>query len=254
MASRVSKPSKGGFGILGKGGAKRHRKILRDNIQGITKPAILRLVYRAGGKRISKLIYEEIRGVIKVELENLQRDAVTIAEYARRKTIQSQDFFTALEITDRHSAIGLDSTGSHLGTTGETANIEKYSKVIEGSEAKKTKSKRSTKASVPRGVKRPHRFRPGTVAIRSIKRFQKSGNFLIRKAPFNRLLREITQDFKTDLRMTKTYFTLMQSYLEYRIVFMLRKALMCMIAAKRQTLQSRDIQTARSIMFNPYYY
>lgn len=43
---------KGGKG-LGKGGAKRHRKILRDNIQGITKPAIRRLARRGGVKRIS---------------------------------------------------------------------------------------------------------------------------------------------------------------------------------------------------------
>ncbi|KAL9703263.1 hypothetical protein quinque_006781 [Culex quinquefasciatus] len=55
---------KGGKG-LGKGGAKRHRKVLRDNIQGITKPAIRRLARRGGVKRISGLIYEETRGVLK---------------------------------------------------------------------------------------------------------------------------------------------------------------------------------------------
>lgn len=58
---------KGGKG-LGKGGAKRHRKVLRDNIQGITKPAIRRLARRGGVKRISGLIYEETRGVLKVSL------------------------------------------------------------------------------------------------------------------------------------------------------------------------------------------
>ena len=62
---------------LGKGGAKRHRNVLRDNIQGITKPAIRRLNRRGGVKRISGLIYEETRGVLKVFLENVIRDAVT---------------------------------------------------------------------------------------------------------------------------------------------------------------------------------
>ena len=62
----------GGKG-LGKGGAKRHRKILRDNIQGITKPAIRRLARRGGVKRISGLIYEETRGVLKIFLENVSR-------------------------------------------------------------------------------------------------------------------------------------------------------------------------------------
>ena len=64
----MSGRGKGGKG-LGKGGAKRHRKILRDNIQGITKPAIRRLARRGGVKRISGLIYEETRGVLKVFLE-----------------------------------------------------------------------------------------------------------------------------------------------------------------------------------------
>ena len=63
----MSGRGKGGKG-LGKGGAKRHRKILRDNIQGITKPAIRRLARRGGVKRISGLIYEETRGVLKVFL------------------------------------------------------------------------------------------------------------------------------------------------------------------------------------------
>ena len=63
----MSGRGKGGKG-LGKGGAKRHRKVLRDNIQGITKPAIRRLARRGGVKRISGLIYEETRGVLKVSL------------------------------------------------------------------------------------------------------------------------------------------------------------------------------------------
>jgi histone H4 len=73
----MSGRGKGGKG-LGKGGAKRlHRKVFRDNIQGITEPAIRRLARRGGVKRISGLIYEETRGVLKVFLENVIRDAVT---------------------------------------------------------------------------------------------------------------------------------------------------------------------------------
>ena len=82
----MSGRGKGGKG-LGKGGAKRHRKVLRDNIQGITKPAIRRLARRGGVKRISGLIYEETRGVLKVFLENVIRDSVTYTEHARRKTV-----------------------------------------------------------------------------------------------------------------------------------------------------------------------
>ena len=87
---------KGGKG-LGKGGAKRHRKILRDNIQGITKPAIRRLARRGGVKRISGLIYEETRTVLRHFLENIIRDAVTYTEHAKRKTVTALDVVYALK-------------------------------------------------------------------------------------------------------------------------------------------------------------
>ena len=92
----MSGRGKGGKG-LGKGGAKRHRKVLRDNIQGITKPAIRRLARRGGVKRISGLIYEETRGVMKVFLENVIRDAVTYTEHAKRKTVTALDVVYALK-------------------------------------------------------------------------------------------------------------------------------------------------------------
>src|SRR5690349_17964136 len=94
--ANMSGRGKGGKG-LGKGGAKRHRKVLRDNIQGITKPAIRRLARRGGVKRISGLIYEETRGVLKVFLENVIRDAVTYTEHARRKTVTAMDVVYALK-------------------------------------------------------------------------------------------------------------------------------------------------------------
>ncbi|XP_044964552.1 histone H3.2-like [Hordeum vulgare subsp. vulgare] len=96
QSSAMSGRGKGGKG-LGKGGAKRHRKVLRDNIQGITKPAIRRLARRGGVKRISGLIYEETRGVLKIFLENVIRDAVTYTEHARRKTVTAMDVVYALK-------------------------------------------------------------------------------------------------------------------------------------------------------------
>ena len=92
----MSGRGKGGKG-LGKGGANRHCKILRDNIQGITKPAIRRLARRGGVKCISELIYEETGGVLKVFLENVIRDAVTYTEHAKRKTFTAMDVVYALK-------------------------------------------------------------------------------------------------------------------------------------------------------------
>merc|ERR1712060_387744 len=82
---------------VGKGGANRTRKVLRDNIQGITKPAIRRLARRGGGKRIRGLIYEETRGVLKTFLENTLRDSITYTEHARRKTVTALDIVYALK-------------------------------------------------------------------------------------------------------------------------------------------------------------
>eukprot|EP00429_Kryptoperidinium_foliaceum_P068534 CAMPEP_0176058844 /NCGR_PEP_ID=MMETSP0120_2-20121206/29323_1 /TAXON_ID=160619 /ORGANISM="Kryptoperidinium foliaceum, Strain CCMP 1326" /LENGTH=142 /DNA_ID=CAMNT_0017392379 /DNA_START=65 /DNA_END=491 /DNA_ORIENTATION=+ len=82
---------------VGKGGATRTKKVLRESIQGITKPAIRRLARRGGVKRISGLIYEETRGVLKIFLENVLRDAVTYTEHARRKTVTALDIVYALK-------------------------------------------------------------------------------------------------------------------------------------------------------------
>ena len=66
------------------------------------------------------------------------------------------------------------------------------------------------------GIKKPHRFRPGTVALREIRRYQKSTELLIRKLPFQRLVREIAQDFKTDLRFQSSAVLALQEASEVK--------------------------------------
>uniref|UniRef100_A0A8D0LAM5 Core Histone H2A/H2B/H3 domain-containing protein n=1 Tax=Sphenodon punctatus TaxID=8508 RepID=A0A8D0LAM5_SPHPU len=68
------------------------------------------------------------------------------------------------------------------------------------------------------GVKKPHRYRPGTVALREIRRYQKSTELLIRKLPFQRLVREIAQDFKTDLRFQSSAVMALQEASEAYLV------------------------------------
>ena len=72
------------------------------------------------------------------------------------------------------------------------------------------------------GVKKPHRYRPGTVALREIRRYQKSTELLIRKLPFQRLVREIAQDFKTDLRFQSSAVMALQEACEAYLVGLLR--------------------------------
>ncbi|CAH3043404.1 unnamed protein product [Pocillopora meandrina] len=144
----MSGRGKGGKG-LGKGGAKRHRKILRDNIQGITKPAIRRLARRGGVKRISGLIYEETRGVLKVFLENVIRDAVTYTEHAKRKTVTAMDVVYALKRQGRHlskpQSRSLKMAPKVAGKKGEK-RAGKAKSAAEGGKGKRTRKRKESYA------------------------------------------------------------------------------------------------------------
>jgi histone H3 len=97
------------------------------------------------------------------------------------------------------------------------------------------------------GVKKPHRYRPGTVALREIRRYQKSTELLIRKLPFQRLVREIAQDFKTDLRFQGSAVMALQEASEAYLVGLFEDTNLCAIHAKRVTIMPKDIQLARRI-------
>ncbi|EGT34514.1 hypothetical protein CAEBREN_28645 [Caenorhabditis brenneri] len=111
-----------------------------------------------------------------------------------------------------------------------------------------TKAARKNVASkVSGGVKKPHRYRPGTVALREIRRYQKSTELLIRKLPFQRLVREIAQDFKTDLRFQSSAVMALQEAAEAYLVGLFEDTNLCAIHAKRVTIMPKDIQLARRI-------
>lgn len=82
--------------MSGKAGAKRHRKIAKDTLRGITKPAIRRLARRGGVKRISAGIYEDIRSALKSRLTMILQDVVTFTEYRQAKTVTANDVIFAL--------------------------------------------------------------------------------------------------------------------------------------------------------------
>ena len=94
---------------------------------------------------------------------------------------------------------------------------------------------------------RPHRYRPGTVALREIRRYQKSTDLLIRKLPFQRLVREIAQDFKSDLRFQGSAVLALQEAAEAYLVGLFEDTNLCAIHAKRVTIMPKDIQLARRI-------
>ena len=94
---------------------------------------------------------------------------------------------------------------------------------------------------------KPHRYRAGTAALKDIRHFQKSTALLIRKLPFQRLVREIAQDFKTDLRFQSAAILCLQEAAEAYLVGLFEDTNLCAIHAKRVTIMPKDIQLARRI-------
>ena len=96
-------------------------------------------------------------------------------------------------------------------------------------------------------IKKPHRYRPGTVALRDIRKYQKSTDLLLCKMPFQRLVREIAQAFSRDLRFQQSSILALQEASEAYLVGLFEDTNLCAIHAKRVTICPRDLQLARRI-------
>ena len=113
---------------------------------------------------------------------------------------------------------------------------------------KQLASKAARKATpATEGAKKSRRYRPGTVALREIRRYQKSTDLLIRKAPFQRLVREVAQDYKADLRFQSSAVMAMQEASEAYLVGVFEDTNLCAIHARRVTIMPKDMQLARRI-------
>ena len=94
---------------------------------------------------------------------------------------------------------------------------------------------------------KPHRYRVGTAALKDIRHFQKTLALLIRRLPFQRLVRKIAKDFKTDLRFQSAALLCLQEATEAYLVGLLKDANLCAIHARRITIMPRNIKLARRI-------
>jgi histone H3 len=110
-------------------------------------------------------------------------------------------------------------------------------------------TKQSTLTSVEKGTgsKKPRRFRPGTVALREIRRYQRGTELLLRKLPFQRLVREISQEFKSDIRWQSKATEALQEAAEAYMVGLFEDTNLCAIHAKRVTIMPKDMNLARRI-------
>ena len=313
---------------------KKHKKIIKDSISGITNPAILRLARKAGIKSLSALMYEEVRGILMLYLESLLKATVTYTEHGRRTTIQETDVRYALKVIGRPAVFGdsiqvrkniMTDKGKQITRTVKQNNqhpitncdiyqtknqkkvnqkggdIDRFGSAdpnqtkqlygisqewmhpgdseltydddleiddfifdeeeddeyqyeeddnIYDDEYKDSPMGQSYKAldlDGGAGMKKSYKFKPGTVSLRQIKHYQKQTGhcFNIPKAPFIRLIREVTQDYKTDMRLSRDCINIIHMDAENYLVDLLRDSNLQAIHAKRVRVMPSDIQMAR---------
>merc|ERR1712226_1627871 len=97
------------------------------------------------------------------------------------------------------------------------------------------------------GIKKPHRYRPGTVALREIRKYQKSTDLLIRKLPFQRIVKDIAHEQKPEVRFQSSALMALQEASEAYLVGLFEDTNLCAIHARRVTIMVRDMQLARRI-------
>ena len=118
-----------------------------------------------------------------------------------------------------------------------------------GKAPRKQLATKASRKSAPAtgGVKKPHRFRPGTVALREIRRYQKSTELLIRRLPFQRIVREIAQDYQSDLRFQAAAIQALQEATEAYMVSLFEDTNLAAIHAKRVTIMPKDLALAKRL-------
>eukprot|EP01017_Pseudomicrothorax_dubius_P011598 TRINITY_DN14371_c0_g1_i1.p1 TRINITY_DN14371_c0_g1~~TRINITY_DN14371_c0_g1_i1.p1 ORF type:complete len:139 (+),score=22.46 TRINITY_DN14371_c0_g1_i1:51-467(+) len=131
-----------------------------------------------------------------------------------------------------------------MARTKQTARKAMMNKKV----ARKDLAAKSARKTAPAtGGIRTHRFRPGTVALREIKKYQKTTELLIRRLPFQRLVREITEDHAPDMRFQSSALLALQEASEAYIISLFEDTNLCALHANRVTIMKKDIELARRI-------
>ena len=199
-----------------KGGVKKkHKKVLKNNIQGITKPAIVRVSRRAGIKNMSGLHYKEMRDNILNYLYEILKKTASILDNSKEKTVQF-----------KHVSLAAKEQGIVAIYSFDEKNCKSKNMKV-----KKKKRKRSK----------------GSLAIKEIEFQQKNHCLMIPRLAFSRVVREIMQDYKTDVNFSKVSLDFIQALTENYLVSLLEDANLCAIHAKRTTVMPKDVMLARRI-------
>lgn len=204
----------------------------------ISKPALIRLLHRAGVSRISNETYAQLRLAIGERLSELLQKVIAFTTHDGRKTVKIGDLRAALRINNVYLAAGLSSnTKSNLPSCNSKGKSGPVKKVNANKDA----------------TKKQHRFRPGTRAKRAIKYQQKHSDCLgIPKAVFRKLVREIAGKYQVDehLRFSEGVFDLLQLVVENYIVTLCEDAYKITLHCKRDTIKPEDISLTLALRQN----
>lgn len=208
-----------------KSGTSKKRVVYRDNIEGISKGALMKLAHKAGVKSLSSTAYSDMRSATKTFLEKLIKNVVVLAQH------------------NDHTTISVDNVI-------EAARINGYPVLTHGNEAPNKKCDTYAAKTTTATEKKPstRKAKPGVRAIREIKFYQNQADCVyIAKACFARLLKEVTQDHVTNFRWAANAVALTQIITEEYAVRLFEQANLCAIHAKRQAVKPKDIQLVRRV-------
>ncbi|KAG1664710.1 hypothetical protein FOA52_006687 [Chlamydomonas sp. UWO 241] len=174
-----------------------------------SKKSVLKQVHPDTG--VSSKAMSILNSMMNDMFDKVATEASRLSRYTKKPTITSRKIQTAVRLVlpgelSKHAvsegtkAVTKFTSAHSITTMARTKQTARKS--TGGKAPRKQLATKAARKSAPAtgGVKKPHRYRPGTVALREIRKYQKSTELLIRKLPFQRLVREIAQDFKTDLR------------------------------------------------------
>ena len=102
--------------------------------------------------------------------------------------------------------------------------------------------------TVQERVRKPHRWKSGTVALREMRRYQKETRLLIPKAPLQRIIRDLAREHKDDVRFSKEALYEIHEYIEAALTKMFDKSNLLCLHSKRKTVSGKDFNMARKIL------
>ena len=217
-------------GGLGQKGPKIHRRVLRDNIQAVDTEVLCRLAARAGIAKVDALTFEPLRHQTRCYLERLIRDAVTFTEHVRRRAVLAVDVCHAVEREGRTlvglglaAEVGLPNTvppAHHMDWASAAANAAN-----DGDDEREIETDAAVYASLTRPDDESELEEPDVTQTKDMMAETTFGwTPVIAQLPFERLIREFGQDFKTDLRFEPRAFKALYAAWETRMLQLLSAA------------------------------